>query len=97
MNNNKIFFFDIDLTALYEYIGDGKTEFGYYIDHEEDGMNTYNDLRQAYPSTLFVCDGETCSILEEFENSVLICYDKRLPFWLSKDEFNVCCHSVKSV
>lgn len=103
MDNNKVFFFNIDLTALYEYIGDGETEFGYYIDHEEDGVNTWNDLRQAFPNTLFVCDGERCRIIEEFENSVHICNDENLPFWLnipfwlSKDEFNVCCHSIELV
>jgi hypothetical protein len=95
MNNNKTF--SIDLTSLYEYIGNGKTEFGYYIEHEEDGMNTWNDLRQACPNTLFACDGETCSIIEEFENSVHIYNDENIPFWLSKDEFNVCCNYVELV
>lgn len=84
--------FDIDLTSLYEYISDGKTKYGYYIDHEEDGVNVWNDLRQSCPNTLFACDGETCSILEEYEDSVYVYNDSRIPFWLSKYEFEICCH-----
>lgn len=90
-------FFSIDLTSLYEHIGDGETEFGYYIDHKEDGVNTWNDLRQAFPSTLFVCDGETCSVIKEFENSVYVYNDKNIPFWLSKDEFHICCNYVELI
>lgn len=86
--------FSIDLTALYEYIGDSKTKYGYYIDHEEDGVNVWNDLRQSCPSTLFACDGETCGIIAEFVDSVYVYNDANVPFWLSKDEFDVCCHHV---
>lgn len=92
--------FSIDLTSLYEYIGDGHTEYGYYIDHEEDSVNEYFDLRDSFNNALYACDGEECEILYyayyEWGNYMEIRnveHPEFGTFKLSADEFDVCCHT----
>ena len=63
------------------------TEYG-YIQKEIDGENAYFDLK-TYEGTPCM-DGETCEILEETEQYVLLqeIYEQ-IPFKLSKEEFEI--------
>lgn len=92
--------FSIDLTSLYEYIGDGKTEYGYYIDHEEDGINEWHDLRSVEPNLLYACDGEVCVVSDKFEADGKTVYSIHLhdeeyarKFWLTAAEFEIASNS----
>lgn len=84
--------FSIDLKSLYEYIGDGHTCYGYWIEHDE--HEEYYDLRDSI--ALYACDGEVCKIIDIRKNYVaLVCIGDNyssFKFILTKKEFYFACH-----
>lgn len=82
--------FSIDLDALNDYLDGNYTEWGYYIEIEDDG---YYDLRGA--AGLYACDGEVCEVIGEHDNFVVVHnieHDLCGNFKFSKEEFTIIAH-----
>ena len=94
--NNKLVgkIFSIDLAALYEHVGNGKTEYGYSIKYSKNCDCEYYDL-YGDSVAMFACDGEECLVVDAGNKCITIdnidCPCK-FPFLLSKEEFDIVCH-----
>ena len=87
--------FSIDLKSLYEHMMGCHTNYGYWIEYEEndDGSDGYYDLKDS--SGLYACDGETCKVVGIGRDYVLIVCaddDSSHGFILTKKEFGFACH-----
>lgn len=63
-------------------------EYNGYIQKETDGCNEWFDLKTD--DGVPYMDGETCELIEETEEYVVLCEEhKRIPFKLSRKEFDI--------
>lgn len=80
--------FTISIEPLWDE-GIRSTHYGYPLDHEVSDGEDYYDLH-GLDWSLVCCDGETCAVVEEDDESVtLLNHDSDMTFKLSRDEFNI--------
>ena len=87
--------YTINTAALFDVLaGFNKEEeyvplkYGGYIQKETDGDKEYYDLKTGNGTPCM--DGETCEVLEETENYVVLQEeDEQIPFKLSRKEFEI--------